>query len=309
MKIYLLPVHAKLQPCSQPFRYPGRNPDYGVEQDFLTYLKAKRLTCDHPEGADWHYLPVFWTRWHLNHHYGKDGLDELEAEISRSLIDASKTFTICQYDDGPLVELGCTTVFLASRNGDKGLDIPLLRNRLRRPILRPRKQYLASFVGRLSTHPVRQEVATALSSNSAIFISDRDRGERYFTRVTMSSYIALSPRGYGGSSFRFYEAMQLGVVPFLIGERDTRPFKNFIDWEKISLFADTVEKVHQIIATCDKEQLPAMGARARAVYMNCLQYGRWGDYVIEELRSLERDNHVFSDQSLVAAASLRTSSE
>lgn len=292
MKIYLLPVHPKLQPRSQPFRYPHRNPDYGVEQDFLTYVSAKRLSCDHPCAADWHYLPVFWTRWHLNHDYGSHGLEELHIEISKSLIDTSKTFTICQYDDGPLIDLGRTTVFLSSRKDHKGIDIPLLRNRLRAPLWKRRKKYLASFVGRLSTHRIRQEMADALSDNSEICISDGDKGQRYFTRMTTTSYLALCPRGYGGNSFRFYEAMQLGVVPLLIGERDTRPFKKLIEWNDISFFADTMEKVQKIITNYDKERLLSMGVRAQTVYLSCLQYGRWGDYVIEELKSLASGNGV-----------------
>src|ERR1700690_3052147 len=102
MKIYLLPVTPKLQPESQKIEYPSGNIDYGVEQDFLNYLAGSSLVTDSAGSADWHYLPVFWTRWHLNHNYAKEGVSELQAEISKILSKPNRTFTICQYDDGPV---------------------------------------------------------------------------------------------------------------------------------------------------------------------------------------------------------------
>ncbi|MEI8226712.1 MAG: hypothetical protein WCH77_00405 [Planctomycetota bacterium] len=67
-RIFVLQVPQELQPKRQAFSDPSHNRDYGIEQDFVAYLDR------HPESrarsaaeADWHYLPVFWTRWHLNH--------------------------------------------------------------------------------------------------------------------------------------------------------------------------------------------------------------------------------------------------
>jgi hypothetical protein len=58
MKMYILPVDKSLQPNSATFRYPAHNKDYGIEQDFLSYLlKHKELIVDIPEESDWHYLP------------------------------------------------------------------------------------------------------------------------------------------------------------------------------------------------------------------------------------------------------------
>ena len=286
MKIFLLPVKSKLQPSSQAFEYPSNNPDYGVEQDFLKYVSNNFLLVNSPERADWHYLPVFWTRWHLNHDYGKSGLKELRLEVNKAMINPKKTFTICQYDDGPLVNIKSATVFLSSRKTGSGIDIPLLRNKLKTPLIKPRKKYMASFVGRLDTHPIRKKMANALSSSDNVLISDGDSGQKFFVDKTLQSYIALCPRGYGGSSFRFFEAMQLGVVPVLIGDKDTRPFKKFIDWDGISFFLEKTDQLPALLEGLDKKPLIRMGKLARTTYIHSLSYGKWGNYVIKELESV-----------------------
>lgn len=287
MKIYLLPVPDKLQPPSQNFNYPSGNSDYGVEQDFLEFLKDKNYLTPSPAQADWHYLPVFWTHWHLNHNFAKKGVNELQTAVSKILTDPNKTFTICQYDDGPVVNLKSTVIFLASRKGSKGHDIPLLRNNLRTLFIKPRKRYLASFIGRLDTHPTRKKMAEVLEGHNDILISDGDNGQDFFIRQTLRSYIVLCPRGYGGSSFRFFEAMQLGVVPLLINSEDTRPFKTFIDWDELSLYVDDARRLPEALAQKDKHELTKMGKAARQFYYDQLQYGKWCNFVIKELELIK----------------------
>jgi len=127
MKIYILPIDKIFQPGSVPFRYPIYSKDYGMEQDFLIYLlKHQELRVSKPEESDWHYLPIFWTNWHINHDYAKTGLAELQREVKRVILDDKKTFTVSQYALGPLVDMGKTVLFLSSRQSEKGIDIPLL---------------------------------------------------------------------------------------------------------------------------------------------------------------------------------------
>src|SRR4051812_15424405 len=83
MKIYIIPVPALLQPNKQVHMYPVHNKDYGVEQDFHYWLKKQDLLTTNPSEADWHYLPVYWTRWHINHHFAAngEGLAELQGVV------------------------------------------------------------------------------------------------------------------------------------------------------------------------------------------------------------------------------------
>ena len=282
MKIYTLIINPLFQPASQPFKYPKHNNNYGVEQDFQRYLHSNpHLLTNNSKHADWHYLPIFWTRYFLNHNYAREGLFELQQEVDRVLIDDTKTFTICQYDDGPIVNLGETLQFLASRKTSKGIDIPLLCSQHKMPFLSPKKKYRASFVGKLSTSLLRTQMDNVLRERKDIFLYDGFKGTRFFTKKILSSYIALSPRGYGGSSYRFYEAMQLGVVPLMISDIDTRPFKKFIPWENISFFCEDISEINSIIDRFDTKELYDMGNEAKKHYYNELQFQKWCKYIIK----------------------------
>jgi hypothetical protein len=284
MKIYILPIDEKLRPKSQPFSYPNHNSDYGVEQDFYNYLVASENNLtDNPSSADFHYLPVYWTRWHLNHDYGKTGIDEMQRLVDEALVDSKKTFTVCQYDDGPSVNLGGSIVYLASRKNESNLDIPLLSSPHKKPIFKKNKKYLASFIGRVSTHPLREKMVDALLNRKDILIKDGNKGTSYFVNQTLSSYVALAPRGYGGSSFRFFEAMQLGVVPFLIGDYDTRPFKSYIDWDSCSFYTNDASKIEKILDSHSIEDLLLLGKNSQEVFQSKLNYKKWCNYLLLEL--------------------------
>ena len=76
-----------------------------------------------------------------------------------------------------------------------------------------------------------------------VLIKEKSVSSRAFAKEILQSEIALCPRGHGGDSFRFYEAMQLGVAPLFIGDIDTRPFKSQIDWNKCSFYTFLNSKI------------------------------------------------------------------
>src|ERR1700731_162974 len=129
MKIFIVPTPALLQPEKQSFQYPSHNKDYGIEQDFFIWLKRqKNIVTNDPSLADWHYLPVYWTRWHINHNFAAhgNGLAQLQQEVDKIVIDDAKTFTITQFDGGTLINIGEATIFTAARTINSGIDIPIL---------------------------------------------------------------------------------------------------------------------------------------------------------------------------------------
>ena len=287
MKIYILKINKLFQPVTQPFLYPSHNSDYGVEQDFFLYLKKNsNYVTDSPKSADFHYLPVYWTRWHLNNNYGTKNLDILQEEVQKVILDDNKTFTICQYDDGPKIDLGKTIVFLASRKTKKGYDIPLLCKPHRIPLFKPPKKYLATFIGRVKNHKLREKMLLELKSRDDIFIYDGIKDENFFVKNILASYICLSPRGYGGSSFRFFEALQLGIVPLLIGDLDTRPFKKYIDWSKYSLFINNLNNINSLLDSLDIDKLNIMGQEGKKLYKDELVYRKWCKYILYGLESI-----------------------
>jgi hypothetical protein len=287
MKIFILKVSEAAMPRQQRFVYPRHNRDFGVEQDFMEFLlRNPDVVTSDSARADWHYLPVFWTRWHLNHEYGKSGLEVLQACVDNALLDDRRTFTVCQYDDGPLVKLGGSKVFLSSRKTAEGLDAPLLCERHRRPWITPRKRYLASFVGRLQTHNSRIEMAAALTGRADILIQDGGGSSRRFVKTVLRSHAALAPRGYGGSSFRFYEAMELGVAPILIGDVDTRPFKQDLPWSDASLYVSDARELGRILDAYTLAEWDRMGRAAAELFERALTYQKWCPFVLQELKRL-----------------------
>jgi hypothetical protein len=273
--VFVLRVPPSAQPQRALFLYPPNNPDFGVEQDLLKHLRRAFRVVAKPADAEWHLLPVYWTRWHLNHNYGSTGLDRLQQICDDAILDDSKTFTVCQYDDGPIANLGKTLVYLSSRKGHWGRDIPLLRSGFQPPTVLRNRKYLATFVGRDSTHPLRKELVAHLTYLEQCYCSTNPTTQRAYFQLIADSYIVLAPRGYGGSSFRFYEAMACGVIPALIGDIDTRPFPRHIRWNDMSFHASDIATLVHWLKTTRVGDLRHQGRAARETYWSKLAFGRW----------------------------------
>ena len=57
-----------------------------------------------------------------------------------------------------------------------------------------------------------------------------------FIETTINSKFALAPRGYGRTSFRFFECFQLGTIPIYIwNDINWLPFQNKIDYKKLCI--------------------------------------------------------------------------
>lgn len=62
-----------------------------------------------------------------------------------------------------------------------------------------------------------------------------DAAKDFFINKTSESLFSLCPRGYGATSFRFYEAMQLGTDPVFVYDKPWFPYEDFIDWDSFSV--------------------------------------------------------------------------
>lgn len=287
LKIFTVAVSPHLMPERAPFRYPSYSRDWGVEQDFLKYLESSDYSTQDKDEASHHYLPIFWTRYWVRNNYGQNGVEELNLYLKSLKLDESKLFTVCQYDDGPLIDLSFRKgLFLSSRKTENlGQDIPLIASDLPKLWTKKKRQYLMSFAGRFDTHRVRMDLREAAAKNTNVHIADRQLNSRKFTALLQESFVVLCPRGYGGSSFRFYEAMQAGSVPCLIGDIDTRAFKSQIPWDKISFYFKTPSQAISTIEKMDTELLQEMGLLAKDYYSELLKLGKWNDLLINDLLS------------------------
>jgi hypothetical protein len=296
MRIKLLTPQPEYQEPAQSFVWPPRNRepnwDFGVEQDWSRWLHS------HPDllaerDADWACLDLWWNRWFLGKndedgHWGGSQAHRaaLQDEIDRLWnLWRGPWFTVAEADIRvlqPYLDLHGLVVFTASRRAaSDDIDIPLLS--APHPQSRVTKKWLACFLGHMQTDGIRTRMGEALAGRADCRIEHANHGPDEFARAIQESYIALAPRGQGAQSFRFYEAMQLGVVPLYLSDLDARPFKRWIDWERCSLHRTGTDGLGDYLDRLDRPELLEMGQRAGQVYHEHLGYGRWCQYVIKEL--------------------------
>lgn len=298
MKFFMPEVPEKFRPDFSLLRYPKYSIDWGIEQDFERFLLSKpRLLTDSPEEADFVFLPVYWTRYHINNGFGSRGLPALSEFVNGFSQFGRRLLLICQYDDGPLVDVGNSTLYLGSRKSERGRDAPLLASTFSGPRFAGRRMRRATFAGNLKTHSIREqlnEYSRGLS-DSILYVEERNLNARDYFRLLRTSAIAIAPRGYGGSSFRFFEAISAGAVPWLIGERDVRPFQTQIPPDTYSYFSPTIEHFMEAFERFDWLSYPAKRRVVSHVARKKFRFQAWADLLLSELEDMQRGAHQTGD--------------
>jgi hypothetical protein len=213
------------------------------------------------------YIPVFWTTTYTNMAKGLTDYGSLQAAISR-LNPNMKYFTVAQHDDAIREKLPPDTIcFNAGGNGG-GIPIPLICSPIKDEMKPQPKErdIFCSFVGSM-THPIRNAMHVVLKDNDRYLFAVRSwRAEveedelQRFIDITSRSVFSLCPRGYGKSSFRFYEAMQLGSIPVFIYDQKWMPFEDEIDWSDFSvcIHINDIKKIDEILSSIGKEKIYQM---------------------------------------------------
>jgi hypothetical protein len=212
--------------------YPRHQVGPGLEDRAEEYfqnqkaLKLDRIFC-----------PIKWTAYQIDANYGNDirkmsRLNSFCKTIGNSMgKNGDRYFTIVQYDDGALENIDNCRVFCAGGVGDD--PIPLTTER--HPVRGFKKSIFASFLGSMGTHPIRKQMFDILKNEDLFIVEDvytKRENTPHFAEVTEKSCFTLCPRGYGKTSFRLYEAMQLGSVPVYISNDHWLPYTKYVDWSK-----------------------------------------------------------------------------
>jgi hypothetical protein len=82
-----------------------------------------------------------------------------------------------------------------------------------------------------------------------------------FIDTTVNSKFALAPRGYGRSSFRFFEIFKLKTIPVYVWDDiEWLPFKEIIDYSKlcISINIKDIHTLAGILKSITEEQYNSM---------------------------------------------------
>ena len=242
MRILELPKQFRI---STNITYPPFKKGKYMEEYFYEYMLKYSEKID----SDWVYIPVFWTN--LQNHSGfqnmRTALNIILKEAYAKYPSSTKFFTVVQHDDGPMLLLPSHVLVFGACTGD--VPLPLIyedeRNTLEKTdrYKLEDKLYLASFIGSC-THPIRKQIIDLLNEKMDIITgiqktwtnSVSKTSADFFIDATLKSRFCLAPRGYGRSSFRFFEAMQLGVVPvYFWNDKEWLPYKEFLDYSKFSV--------------------------------------------------------------------------
>lgn len=201
-----------------PFPYPSDNL-HEFERWFFDNTQPDEVT-----GRT--YLPIFWTAYWVNNGYAtkERGRNHLQRFID-SLPRDKKYFTICQYDDGPIVDFKDLDITVFGMSGGR-IDYPI-------PLLcQPhgykfdcKRDIFASFVGG-DTHPIRKELVKQFDGKKDCFVSLKKLPLKEYCNIMARSVFALCPRGYGKSSFRIVEAIQYGAIPVYVSDEFVLPYNN-----------------------------------------------------------------------------------
>ena len=143
------------------------------------------------------------------------------------------------------------------------------------PLQKPR--YLYSFIGKVSTHPVREALMQLPDDKAFLFNTDpywpygalsadqQRELQTQYRAVSLNSAFVLCPRGIGTSSMRLFETLRMGRVPVIIADDWIPPVGP--DWDACSVRVAERDVAHlPDLLRARQDEVPAMAAAARAVW-------------------------------------------
>ena len=277
MVLQILEVGKQFRPKTSHIYPPFKNGRY-MEEYVYEYLISKKDEIQ----TDLVYIPVFWTN--LQIHSGflamKNNYNILLQSYFQKMPKDTKYFTIVQHDDGPLLQLPPHTIVFGACTGT--IPLPLIYEDTNQLLLQTtristqQKDFLASFIGTTTTHPLREKLSTYISNKNDFYYYTRDKwsegvveeDKRRFIEVTMRSMFCLAPRGYGRSSFRFFEAMLMDIIPvYFWNDFEWLPYKELLDYSKfsISIHQSEIHNVEEKLRGVSEEEYRNMMEELRRV--------------------------------------------
>jgi hypothetical protein len=261
--------------CGTTIVYPPFKDGFYMEEYFLNYAISNNTFYDRNGRL---YIPALWTNFQLEpwfRTYGKT--------MQNAIIDFVKNhpcekgyFTVVQHDDGPFLRLPQNTLVYGACNGH--IPLPLIYENKKNTLINlgqsntksfSERKILCSFVG-CTTHKVRNQCIDVLSKVPDFDFSVPKKGwktdveksdQDIFIEKTLNSKFALAPRGYGKSSFRFFEIFLLNCIPIYVWDDvEWLPYKDILDYSKfcISLNVLDINKLPEILAEIDETKYNEM---------------------------------------------------
>jgi hypothetical protein len=220
------------------------------------------------------YIPITWTNFQIEDWFqsNKQDMQKNLDEWIQNNPSENGYFTVVQHDDGPLLTIPTNTIVYGGCSGN--IPIPLIYQDMNNTLENiSKKQYneksiLCSFIGNITSNSiqpnVRQEMFNKLSNYSDFKMINsggwtpnvNETLQQLFINTTVDSKFALAPRGYGRSSFRFFECFHLGTIPIYIwNDIEWLPFKDIIDYNRlcISIHVSKIDDLHNMLLSINEE--------------------------------------------------------
>lgn len=220
------------------------------------------------------YINAGWTNLYYNNQFSRVPYNQkLLQQYLDKLPRDGKYFTICQYSGKIKQKLPPDTIIYGGSEGDYPLPL-LYENKEFFSKLKLKtwddKKIFCSFVGQ-HTHIIRKQAKKYMEKFPDYYYFEHPSGKweynvDIFIKNTINSKFVLSPRGFGRSSFRFFECLKLGSVPIYIwDDKCWLPFQDVIDYNKlcININISELSKLDVILRSIDKNS-----------YNEMIEYGR-----------------------------------
>jgi hypothetical protein len=269
MPLTILDLPKQFRPGTSIVYPPFKNGKYMEEYVYDYLLNYKDSIQTHLV-----YIPIFWTNLQIHPAFQsmRSNYNLLLKQALKRLPSDTKYFTIVQHDDGPLLDLPKETIVFGACTGT--VPLPLIYEDVNNTLLNyeriQNKEYLASFVGTL-THAIREKMAYSLQNKSDVKLITQpstnwtskvsESASEQFMKMTIKSKFCLAPRGYGRSSFRFFEAMLLDCVPvYFWNDIEWLPYKEILDYSKfaVSIQEKDIPHTYDILKLISEEKYLSM---------------------------------------------------
>lgn len=266
MPLHILELGKQFRPSTSHVYPPFKKGRY-MEEFVYDYLVSKQTIQ-----TQLVYIPIFWTN--LQNHPAfqqmKEKYQVLLDLALKKMPPTTKYFTIVQHDDGPQLQLPKDTIVFGACTGT--IPLPLIyedtSNYLKEYSKNNSKTFLLSFIGSY-THPIRRDLVQLLATKKDIYWYTKDiwtpsvpeKDAELFIERTLQSKFCLAPRGYGRSSFRFFEAMQLDTIPVYVWDDiEWLPYKELLDYSTfaVSIHKKDIYRLYDILQSISDEKYRSM---------------------------------------------------
>lgn len=276
--------------ATQPFRiqpfhsYAGYAGPW-IENRWIFSFMGRPLSAFGP------YIPIFiqWTDIVL---LGEPTYKQIEDTLLKVLRPDVMYVTVVQGAEG-LKSVGelFPNILVLSSGGMGHVPIPLLKAEQPRTDAPRKRSSVVTFVGKMLAN--RRSIVNDLRSTMAKEF-EWYRGNEW-TQALLNAHFALTPRGFGRTSFNVYEALQLGVVPIYVWDDvEWLPYRGSknADWDSFALSVNVknVRELPQTLTT-QRASIERKRAKVRELRESHFTY----DGVLNQIELFMRGGEALSD--------------